>query len=68
MDHLSIHDSFSRFVTIHGTHEATVSNSVAYNGHGHGYFLEDGYESLGLKKIIKKFPILHYFHFFSPNS
>ena len=28
VDHLSIHNSFSRFVTIHGTHEATVSNCV----------------------------------------
>ena len=28
VDHLSIHDSFSRFVTVHGTHEATVSNCV----------------------------------------
>ena len=42
---LSIHDSFSRFVTIHGTHEATVENVVGYNRIGHGFFIEDGYET-----------------------
>ena len=42
--HLSIHDAFSRFVTVHGTHEAIVTDNVGYNTHGHGYFLEDGYE------------------------
>ena len=42
---LSIHDTFSRFVTIHATHEARVINVVGYNGHGHGFFLEDGMES-----------------------
>ena len=35
---------FSRFVTIHGTHEAIVKDNVGYNCVGHGYFLEDGYE------------------------
>ena len=45
VDSLSIHNSFSRFVTIHGTHEATVRNVVGYNGVGHGFFLEDGYET-----------------------
>ena len=42
---LSIHDTFSRFVTIHATHEARVINVVGYNGIGHGFFLEDGMES-----------------------
>ena len=42
--HLSIHDAFSRFVTVHGTHEAVVTDNVGYNTHGHGFFLEDGYE------------------------
>ena len=42
---VSIHDSFSRFVTIHGTHEAIVKDTVGYNAFGHGYFLEDGYET-----------------------
>ena len=41
---LSIHDNFSRFVTIHGTHEATIKNCVDYNTFGHGFFLEDGLE------------------------
>ena len=36
--------NFSRFVTIHGTHEAIVKDNVGYNCVGHGYFLEDGYE------------------------
>ena len=44
VESLSIHDSFSRFVTVHGTHEAIVKNNVGYNCIGHGYFLEDGYE------------------------
>ena len=30
VDSISIHDSFSRFVTIHGTHEAGVYNCVGY--------------------------------------
>ena len=41
----SIHDSYSRFVTVHGTHEATVKDVVGYNCNGHGFFLEDGYET-----------------------
>ena len=41
----SIHDSYSRFVTVHGTHEAIVKDVVGYNCHGHGFFLEDGYET-----------------------
>lgn len=45
VDSLSIHTAFSRWVTIHGTHEATIKNCAAYNTFGHGYFLEDGFES-----------------------
>ena len=41
----SIHDSYSRFVTVHGTHEAIVKDVVGYNCNGHGFFLEDGYET-----------------------
>ena len=41
----SIHDSYSRFVTVHGTHEAIVKDNVGYNCVGHGFFLEDGYET-----------------------
>ena len=32
-------------MTVHATHEALVLNNVGYNAHGHGYFLEDGYEN-----------------------
>ena len=42
---MSIHDSNSRFATIHGTHEAAIYNTVGYNTFGHGFFLEDGYEA-----------------------
>ena len=42
---VSVHDCFSRFVTVHGTHEATVKNFVGYNTVGHGFFMEDGVET-----------------------
>ena len=32
-------------MTIHGTHEAIVKDTVGYNCNGHGFFLEDGYET-----------------------
>ena len=44
----SIHDSFSRWITIHGTHEAIVKDNVGYNCIGHGFFMEDGYEEQNL--------------------
>jgi cell migration-inducing and hyaluronan-binding protein len=44
----SIWKTFSRCVTIHGTHEATVQNNVCYDHLGHGYFLEDGVETKNL--------------------
>ena len=44
VDSLSIHDCFSRFVTVHATHAATVKNVVGYKTHGHGFFIEDGNE------------------------
>ncbi|XP_046367425.2 cell surface hyaluronidase-like [Haliotis rufescens] len=40
----SIHHSFSRCVTVHGSHGATVQDNVAYDHLGHCYFLEDGGE------------------------
>ncbi len=40
----SIHDSYQRCVTIHGTNGATVENNVCFNHFGHGYFLENGNE------------------------
>ena len=42
---VSIHHCFSRFITVHGTHEAIVKNNVGYDTHGHGFFFEDGFES-----------------------
>ncbi|KAK3087910.1 hypothetical protein FSP39_012365 [Pinctada imbricata] len=40
----SIHDSFARCVTIHGTDGVLVQDNVAYDILGHCYFLEDGGE------------------------
>jgi plastocyanin len=40
----SIHDSFQRATTIHGTTHAVVTDNVAYRVHGHNYFVEDGDE------------------------
>src|SRR5690348_7903262 len=40
----SIHDTYSRCVTVHGTNHVRVQNNVAYNTVGHCYFLEDGVE------------------------
>ncbi len=41
----AIHDTFSRCVTIHGTHNLRVENNVTYNTVGHCFFLEDGIET-----------------------
>jgi len=40
----SIHDSFQRAVTVHGSHYARVQNNVAAFVRGHTYFVEDGNE------------------------
>jgi hypothetical protein len=40
----SIHHSFQRAVTVHGTHRSLVQNNVAYRVLGHTYFVEDGNE------------------------
>ena len=40
----SIHHSYQRCVTVHGSSYATVKNNVCYDHFGHGYFLEDGNE------------------------
>ena len=37
--------SFSRCVTVHGTHNAFVGDNVCFDHLGHGYFLEDGGET-----------------------
>src|SRR5215469_12851606 len=41
----SIHDTYSRCVTVHGTNDVRVENNVAYNTVGHCYFLEDAIET-----------------------
>ncbi len=40
----SIHDTFNRCVTVHGTNDVRVENNVTYNTVGHCFFLEDGIE------------------------
>ncbi|KAK3091732.1 hypothetical protein FSP39_022248 [Pinctada imbricata] len=40
----SIHDSFARCTTVHGTSGASVIDNVCHECLGHGYFLEDGGE------------------------
>ncbi|MGZ3401288.1 MAG: G8 domain-containing protein, partial [Caulobacteraceae bacterium] len=40
----SIHDTYSRCVTVHGTNDLRVENNVTYNTVGHCFFLEDGIE------------------------
>ncbi|GIW24661.1 G8 domain-containing protein [Meiothermus sp.] len=44
----SIHQSFNRCVTIHGTSGVEVVGNVAYDNLGHCYFLEDGAETKNL--------------------
>jgi cell migration-inducing and hyaluronan-binding protein len=41
----SIHQSFNRCITIHGTQNATVLRNFCFDHIGHGYFLEDGVET-----------------------
>jgi cell migration-inducing and hyaluronan-binding protein len=41
----AIHDTFSRCVTVHGTHNARVENNVTFNNVGHCFFLEDAVET-----------------------
>jgi hypothetical protein len=56
----SIHHSFLRAVTIHGTHRVLLENNVAYDVMGHTYFFEDALEwgegrlrsSFSLKAVI----------------
>src|SRR6186713_3280693 len=40
----SIHDTYNRCVTVHGTNFLRVENNVTYNNIGHCFFLEDGIE------------------------
>jgi cell migration-inducing and hyaluronan-binding protein len=40
----SIHDTYSRCLTVHGTNDVLVENNVTYNNVGHCFFLEDAVE------------------------
>jgi cell migration-inducing and hyaluronan-binding protein len=40
----SIHDTFNRCVTVHGTNDLRIENNVTYNTVGHCFFMEDGVE------------------------
>ena len=41
----SIHDTYSRCVTVHGTNNLRVENNVTFNTVGHCFFLEDAVET-----------------------
>ena len=41
----SIHDTYSRCVTVHGTNNVRVENNVTFNTVGHCFFLEDAIET-----------------------
>jgi cell migration-inducing and hyaluronan-binding protein len=41
----SIHDTYSRCVTVHGTSNLRIENNVTFNTVGHCYFLEDAVET-----------------------
>ncbi len=51
----SVHHSFNRAVTIHGTESTTVENNFCYDHIGHGIFLEDGSERFN---VIRKNVVL----------
>jgi hypothetical protein len=40
----SIHDSMTRWITLHATQGVTLRRNVGYKSIGHGYYLEDGTE------------------------
>jgi len=40
----SIHDSMTRWITVHGTHDVLLARNVGYMSIGHGFYLEDGTE------------------------
>ena len=44
IENSSIHDTYSRCVTVHGTNNVRVENNVTYNTVGHCFFLEDAVE------------------------
>jgi cell migration-inducing and hyaluronan-binding protein len=44
IENSSIHDTYNRCVTVHGTNDLRIQNNVTYNTVGHCFFLEDGIE------------------------
>ncbi|XP_073734187.1 cell surface hyaluronidase CEMIP2 isoform X2 [Callorhinus ursinus] len=44
VDGLSIHHSFSRCLTVHGTHGLLIKDTIGFDTLGHCFFLEDGVE------------------------
>ena len=45
VSHCSIHGTFNRALTIHGSHDTFVGHNVAFNNMGHAFFIEDGIET-----------------------
>ncbi|MDG9669446.1 FG-GAP-like repeat-containing protein [Hahella sp. CR1] len=41
----SIHHTYNRAITVHGTNNASVENNVCYDNLGHALFMEDGNET-----------------------
>jgi len=44
VENSSIHDTYSRCVTVHGTNDLRIQNNVTFNTVGHCYFMEDAVE------------------------
>jgi len=45
IENSSIHNTYSRCVTVHGTNNLRIQNNVTYNTVGHCYFMEDAVET-----------------------
>jgi cell migration-inducing and hyaluronan-binding protein len=45
VENSSIHNTYSRCVTVHGTNNLRVENNVTFNTVGHCYFMEDAVET-----------------------
>ncbi|MFK7799915.1 MAG: G8 domain-containing protein [Aureispira sp.] len=56
IENSSVHKSFNRAITIHGTHGTRVDKNVCYDHIGHGLFLEDGAEE---NNFIRENLVLH---------
>lgn len=58
----SVHHSFNRAITIHGTESTLVQRNVLYDHIGHGVFLEDGSERfntiIGNVVLLSKRPVV----------